>query len=154
MGPTCCKFLLDSGAAVSVIRFDALDEKWYPDIIAAGPETAIGADGLPLEVVGKVTLPVSLDRFQAQQEFTVVRFLTADCILGADFLVKHGAVIDCRNATLTIGDQPRLQVPISFNHTQPDGAVDDNLTVVLSETTKLPGRSDWKHFWCGGIHIV
>ena len=67
MGPTCCKFHLDSGA---VIRFDALDEKWHPDITAARPKIAIGADGLPLEVVGKVTLPVSLDHFQAQQEFS------------------------------------------------------------------------------------
>ena len=93
MGPTQRRFLLDSGAAVSVARLDVLDEKWHSQITAAGLKTTVGADGLPLEVVGQVTVPVSLGDFQTSQEFTVVKSLTADCILGADFLVKHSAIV-------------------------------------------------------------
>ena len=50
MGPTQRRFLLDSGAAVSVAHLDALDEKWQSQITAAGLKTTVGADGLPLEV--------------------------------------------------------------------------------------------------------
>lgn len=74
----------------------------------------VGADGLLLEVI----VPVSLGDFQTSQEFTVIRSLTADSILGAGFLVKYGAVIDCSTATLTLGDNPRRQVPISIGQTE------------------------------------
>ena len=55
--------------------------------------TTVGADGLPLEVMGQTTA-VSLGTFQAKQEFTVVESLTVDCILGADFLLEHSAIIE------------------------------------------------------------
>jgi len=113
MGSTKYRFLLDSGAAVSVVRLDALDPEWHSQIETKSLRTAVGADGLPLDVVGQVVAPVSLGEFQAVHEFTVVRSLTTDCILGADFLTKHGAVMDCRAATLSLGDIPRLQVAIS-----------------------------------------
>ena len=110
MGSTKYRFLLDSGAAVSVVRLDALDPEWHSQIETKNLRTAVGADGLPLDVVGQVVAPVSLGEFQAVHEFTVVRSLTTDCILGADFLTKHGAVMVCRAATLSLGDVPRLQV--------------------------------------------
>ena len=103
MGLTACRFLLDSGATVSVVRWDAIDKQWHDKISATESNTMVAADGLPLEVVGQVTLPVSLGHFKAYQEFTVVQSLMANCTLGADFLVKHCTVIDCKIATLTLG---------------------------------------------------
>ena len=140
----CYLQLLSGGAAVSVARLDALDEKWHSQITAAGLRTTVGADGLPLEVVGQVTVPVSLGDFQTSQEFTVVKSLTANCILGADFLVKHSAVIDCRTATLALGDSPRWQVPISIGQTEMGRAMSialEDLTVTLYETIELPACS-------------
>lgn len=52
VGHRCMQILLDSGAALSVIRNDALDNKCRKSLIATS-KTAIGANGLPLKVMGK-----------------------------------------------------------------------------------------------------
>ena len=142
MGLTACRFLLDSGAAVSVVRLDATDKQWHDKISAAESNTTVAADGLPLEVVGQVTLPVSLGNFKADQEFTVVQSLTVDCILGADFLVKHCAVIDCNTATLTLGSSSRSEVLISLGRSgNSENAIPQEIFAVLSGTLELPARS-------------
>jgi len=92
--------------------------------------------------VGQVTLPVSLGHFEADQEFTVVQSLTADCILEADFLVKHCAVIDCKTATLTLGSNSRSEVPISLGRSgNSENAMPQEIFAVLSDTLELPARS-------------
>ena len=49
----------------------------------------MSANGTPLDVVGQATLLVTLEDFQVQQQFIVVKDLSVDCLLGADFLVTH-----------------------------------------------------------------
>ena len=40
---------------------------------------------------------MSISKFHVKQKFIVVETLSIDCILGADFLVEHSAVIvDCK----------------------------------------------------------
>ena len=103
---------------MSVVHIDTLDEKWLSQI-RESQGTAVGPDGLPLDIVGEVVMPICLGKFQASQKFTVVRSLTTNCILGADFLLQHGAVIDCRAGTLVLGNNPRCQV-----YTYPNGTWD------------------------------
>ncbi len=90
-----------------------------------------------------MAIPVSLGEFQANQEFTVVKSLTADCILGADFLVKHNAVIDCRANILYLGGASQLQVPISVSQSSRGKAqsVSQDIVALVSETVELPARS-------------
>ena len=122
-----------------MVRRDAMDKQWHDKISAAESNTTVAADGLPLEVVRQVTLPVSLE---ADQEFTVVQSLTADCILEADFLVKHCAVIDCKTATLTLGRNSRSEVPISLGRSgNSENAMPQEIFAVLSDTLELPARS-------------
>ena len=59
MGQTSTRFLLDSGAAVSVVRYDSLDECWRQRIKDDVAQNTVAADGLPLEVVGHIGIPVS-----------------------------------------------------------------------------------------------
>ena len=92
------KILLDTGAAVSVVRYDFLPKEYHQGLIES-PE-AVGANGMPLDVVGKTKMAVSLGSFTTEEEFTVIRNLTVDCLLGADFLKEHSAVMDCRTSTL------------------------------------------------------
>ena len=45
--------------------------------------------------------------------------LSVECILGADFLVKHSAVIDCKANTLVLGEVRQITVlnSIALNET-------------------------------------
>ena len=62
-----------------------------------------------------------LGEFRTEHRFTVVGNLSVEWFLGADFLVKHSAVIDCKANILVLGKVWRITVPISIalNETSP-----------------------------------
>ena len=66
------------------------------------PGTAI-ANGMPLDVVKIEKITVSLGSSGIEEEFTIICNLTVDCLLSADFLKEHSAVIDSQCRTLSIG---------------------------------------------------
>ena len=127
---------------MSVVRRDALEDCWRKHISPiTGIQNAVAANGFPLEVVGNVVIPVSLGQFKADQEFTVVERLLVGCILGSDFLVKHGAVIDCKVGTLALGEHPRLVLPIFTAQSGSTLVTLDDMIVSLPETLETPAHS-------------
>ena len=66
-----------------------------------------------------------------------------ECILGADFLVKHSAVIDCKANTLVLGKVRRITVPISIalNETSPPLLAQAEKVVSMIDTVVIPPRS-------------
>ena len=46
-------------------------------------------------------------------QFIVVNNLTVDCLLGADFLQMHGAVLDCCSNTLSVGQDFKVVIPMN-----------------------------------------
>ena len=64
----------------------------------------VNANGTPLDVEDQIKLVVSIRSFTCEHEFIVIHNLTVDCLLGADFLKKHGAVINCKSGTLLLGE--------------------------------------------------
>ena len=74
----------------------------------------LGANVHLLDVKGWIETPVRLGAFYAVHPFVIVQDLTVDCLLGADFLTEHGAVIDCHYATLSLGREIRAQVPLTL----------------------------------------
>ena len=46
----------------------------------------MGANGMPLDVVGRAKIAVSLGSFSTEEEFIVIRNLTVDCLLGVDLV--------------------------------------------------------------------
>ena len=66
---------------------------------------AVGANGNPLEVVGQTTATITLGDFTVDHNFTVVRNLTVDCLLGADFMKHHAAILDCDHNTFSLGNK-------------------------------------------------
>ena len=136
VGHRCMQILLDSGAALSVIRNDALDDRSRKSLTATS-KTAIGANGLPLKVMGQVNIDVSLGRFRAAHTFIVVKDLTFECILGVDFLRSNKAVMDFRTNTLHLGNES-VMVPTQ-EETSSNGK--SSITVHASEDTEIPGRS-------------
>lgn len=95
---------------MSIARYDFLPEEYCQKLVES--TGAVDANGMPLDVVGKVKIAVSLGSFSTEKDFTVIRNLTLDCLLGADFLKEHGTVMDCRTSTLSIGEKPRYHVPM------------------------------------------
>lgn len=70
------KFLLDSGAVMSVVCYHFL--AGHNIQISKPVATAVGANGTPLDVVDHTTSTVSLESFCTQHHFTVVEHLTVD----------------------------------------------------------------------------
>ena len=84
--------------------------------ITKATTAVVGANGIPLDVIGHTTLVVSLGTFTTKQKFTIVRQLTVDCLLGADFLMNHHAIIDycnkimgCEFMIMKISTKARIQ---------------------------------------------
>ena len=65
--------------------------------------STVGANGLPLDVIGEVSLPVSLSGYQVLHTFFVVNGLMVEGLLGLDFLEKLKALIDFADRCLTLG---------------------------------------------------
>ena len=124
-----------------MVRYDSLDERLREQVKGSSNQNTIAADGLPLEVVGNITISVSLGKFRADQEFTVVKNLSVECILGGDFLVNNSAVIDCRESTLTLGNSPRCQVPISIAQPMDSPTTHEESTVAVADTMVIPTHS-------------
>ena len=83
-------------------------------------------------MLGQITLPIAIGDFNSTHLFTVVRNLTVECILGADYLIQHGAVIDCNQCCLTVGgvQVPFYVHPVESNHS-------DSLIHLISDTVKV-----------------
>jgi len=78
---------------------------------------------------------ISIGSFICEHTFIVIHDLTVNCLLGADFLKKHEAVIDCKNGTLLLGTHI---VPIHTGQQTTSSQVDS--TVVVISTQEIPGR--------------
>ena len=139
LGGSSVKFLLDSGAAVSVVCYAVLSEEMQQRIKRSS-SVVIGANGVPLEVVGRVTANVVLGTFHHDQEFIVVRELTVKCLLGADFMEKHGVVIDYRTRCIQLG-QDLVEIPIIGSNTDRVTPPCSDKVVVVSEDVQIPGHS-------------
>ena len=100
------QILIDSGAAISLLRYDALPQSVHLQILRP-PDTvlAVSASGHSLDVVGKVMLPLHLKDVCITHEFTVVRKLAVDALLGIDFLTSSGAIVDCSKVTSVLQQQ-------------------------------------------------
>ena len=73
----------------------------------------MGANGTPLDVVGQTTVSLQLGDFKVDHHFIVVNNLTVDCLLGADFLQTHGAVLDCCSNILSVGQDFKVVIPMN-----------------------------------------
>ena len=135
MGTTSVHFLLDSGAVVSVIRHNTLPQS-VPSHMEPASIATVGANGLPLDVAGQVSVLVSLGNYCVQHTFLVLHGLTVEGLLGAVFLDKHKAVIDFVDHRLTLGSHGD-NIPVQ-DPCQEAGKV---LTVAMDSTTEVPGQS-------------
>ena len=106
-------FLIDSGASISAIKEQILPPNI--EVVGRQPSTNIvGANGSPIDVVGQLDISVSVtSEFSTMHTFMVVKDLNVDCLLGSDFLMKHGAIINYADQVLTLGKDKPINVPLN-----------------------------------------
>ena len=106
---------------------------------------AVGANGTQLDVLGKVRLPVTLGPFTTEEEFTVIGMLTVDCLVGAQFLKRNAAVINCAESTLHIRVGQQHTVPLatgSCTDCKPAETVSSGISAVVAPADiEIPGRT-------------
>ena len=129
------RFLLDSGAAVSVIKQESLPKQRHSDITET-KTSAVTTNGSHLNVVGQITLAVSMEQFTCNHTFVVINNLTVDCLLGADFLRKHEAILDCQNGRLMLGAHT-IPIHKGYSHT----AQMDCMAVTLRSNMEIAERT-------------
>ena len=112
IGDTPVNFLVDSGAALSVVHYNLVKDMQ----LTQTSHCAVGANGSPLDVVGQIMVTITLGDFMIGHNFVVVRNLTVDCLLGADFMKHYAAVLDCDHNTLSLGRESKVTVPLTLNH--------------------------------------
>ena len=54
----------------------------------------VGVDGHPIQIRRSVTVPVTIAETTFSQEFVIANNITADGILGMDFLENHKCVVN------------------------------------------------------------
>ena len=137
VGDVPTKFLLDSGAAISVINSDIVRDKPLNQVNIC----AVGANGTPLEVAGQTTVTIHLSDFKVDHQFTVVHNLTVDCLLGADFLQHHGAVLDCCNNTLSLGKECKTVIPMDLKRQSSENCFATTANVCSPCDMEIPRRT-------------
>ena len=95
----------------------------------------VGANGMPLDVLGQTTLTVHLGDFQVKQDFPVVCDLSVDCLLEANILTQDEALIDCGRTEMTIGGLGGIRVPLSNSV-----SCRSNCYVTLQRAVEVPAR--------------
>ena len=84
----CVNFLLDTGAAVSLIRKDVWEQvnaKKQQQLSPTG-HRLVGVDGTPLKILGAAQVGIRIGRELFFADLIILECLTTDAIFGLDFL--------------------------------------------------------------------
>lgn len=96
--------LVDTGSGMTIVREDVWKESRQEE---RGPLTppfcpVVAANGQELDLLGRSEVVVSIGGLSGKHS-VLVASLTQECLLGADFLSKHGCVVDLREQVLLAG---------------------------------------------------
>ena len=138
---TRTSFLLDTGAAVTLLREDAwarCNAKHNLNLQPWSEQRLVSVDGSPLRVHGLGSVDLDFAGEKLPAEVIVVSPLTTEAILGLDFLCKHRATIDLEKRQLYLGDR-RCTLPLC----EPNPRVPDlKPSVRALETFDIPPYSE------------
>ena len=133
--------LLDTGAAVSLLRKDKWDLIASPDLPLNrwnGPKLT-GVEGSPLNVFGCSPIWIRLSGEVFQWTMLIVDQLTTEGILGLDFLEANSCSVNMANRCIHFPDR-KLSFPLYAISSTANQSVLP-IRVVLRETIQIPARS-------------
>ena len=101
--------LVDTGARVSLMSGDILDKVGQRNIIVEPVihQKLVGVDGIPRKVRGASAFPLTIAGLEFHRKLIIADNITADAIVGLDFLDSHKCALDLRQRKLySIGTTP------------------------------------------------
>ena len=127
-----CSFLIDSGADISILNPEIL-ERIIKDVsveqVTTNERLRVLGGGV-VNVKSKCCVTLRIGETETTQEFWVAE-MTTDCLLGGDFLSKHGCIIDYQQMVFKINE---AEVPLErFGSSSSPEA----LRVILEKRVKL-----------------
>lgn len=133
-------FLVDTGAGVSLLRGDVW-EKAVPHSSACDLQGAcrlVGVDGIPIKVRGASLVNVTVEGHTLSHQFIVADHITAEAILGMDFLEKNKCVLDLCKGRLMMKDLGMVQLqPHSLKNPGTPTKVNLVETITIPATTEV-----------------
>ena len=100
--------LVDSGSSVSLVHSKLLPNLTERPPLESAPRLC-AVNGAQLPVVGSMDLCMSLGNLSFQHTVVVSPGIHCDMILGSDFLLQHGGVLDIARGVVMFGD---VSVPL------------------------------------------
>ena len=94
--------LVDTGSAVTLVHQRVLNRSPQNFKLSVVGEPVVSANGQPLDIRGKCDLEICVDGVNVVHSVLVAADVTQDCLLGIDFLGKHGCKIDFEAKSLSI----------------------------------------------------
>ncbi len=123
--------LIDTRAAVTIIH-SRVWESGRTGTLRKAVGTLVLANGEPLELRGAAKVVIQIGNTSFQQEVMMSDKMAQECLLGADFLVSNGFIIDFQAGVLR-----RRATCIALHHTEPCRVAMANTTVVRAGEEKL-----------------
>ena len=131
-------FLIDTGAGVSLLSKLTWD-KIKPTEEGLNPivtHRLVGVDGVPIKVDGTVSVPITIGKVTLQHDFIVAEQITAEAILGLDFLEANKCILDLASGKMQITDQTVSLI------SQPSIKKVQCTQVRVTENLTIPPRSE------------
>ena len=98
---------MDTGASVSLIHENTLHKlklKLQP-LSEGQPKLLISVLNKPLNILGETDVVIDVHGLKIHHKFVVVKFMCHGLLIGTDFLVAAGAVVDFANGFVTFADE-------------------------------------------------
>ena len=133
-------FLVDTGADVSVVRRDVWEESEGGELDAwGGTEKLIDASGHPMRVVGMKVASIRLGNGEFTHPVIVVEGLPMEALLGMDFIVLNGCVLDPAEGKIVVRSKPGMTLPLEGKAPKRDQVKKyTTACITLRNTIKIP----------------
>ncbi|KRX34720.1 Retrovirus-related Pol polyprotein from transposon, partial [Trichinella murrelli] len=137
------KLLVDTGAAISLIREAELNMASNVRISKYGSRQIVAVNGERVETVGTAEVDINIgDKLLKRHLMIVVRSLSHPCLLDIDFLRPRRALIDLGDNRIKLGE---VWLKLESSKTQEDknrGEAQQECDICLLETVTLPAQTE------------
>ena len=124
--------MVDTGSAVTILREDIWKEAVDGQHLEPPLSPVVAANGEKLDVCGSSSVSLQVGGICTCYPVLVVRNVTQECLLGANFLENFGCTINLRERTLSVEG---TSVPLQLKNTR----LLSTCHVSCAETTVVPG---------------